>query len=60
MKRKQPEGSDEVTLALPCPMWLQKHMLRNLSTATRNKVDPKKAKKAMKILKNLVLEGENK
>ena len=58
MKRKQSKKINEVSVVVPCPMWLRKRMVRNLCIAATGRTGPKKAKKALRILKDLVLEGE--
>lgn len=37
-------------MIVPCPRWLQRHMLRNLNEAKRNKLNPRLAKRAEELL----------
>ena len=50
---KKKKYHSRTQIEVPCPMWLQKSMLKNLKKASTNKLWPERVKKASGILNSL-------
>jgi hypothetical protein len=50
MKRKSKKHFEESAISVPCPRRLQRQILRNLTAASKSKLNPWRAKRAAEIL----------